>query len=276
MKDKPTISPTNSSLDQPNNLKTSNFNITFGDELIPKQNNMTRLLYHNSGSLGISTNSQNPEVICEAIFTHEIDIASLVETNTHWKHNKSLPKLKQVLKQFWSRTNISTSETITPWESIYKPDGSVTISIPNIAASIINTGEDEEGLGRWSYVTYEGKNKKRVTIISAYRTYITNDNQGISTAHSQQLDILEERQQEHDNIREKRIRDLIAFINSLSACSHDITIWIDTNEEFIPGKSGTTKLVELTNLIDPLINKFGIEGAPPTHQRGSYREMVQV
>ena len=73
-------------------------------------------------------------------------------------------------------------------------------------------------------MTYEGKNKKRVTIISAYRTYITNDNQGIFTAHSQQLDILEERQQEHDNIREKRIRDLIAFINSLSACSHDITI----------------------------------------------------
>ena len=125
-------------------------------------------------------------------------------------------------------------------------------------------------------MTYEGKNKKRVTIISAYWTYITNDNQGISTAHSQQLDILEERQQEHENIREKMIRDLIAFINSLLACSHDITIWIDTNEEFILGKSGTTKLVELTNLIDPFINKFGIEGAPPTHQRGSYRKMVQV
>ena len=35
-------------------------------------------------------------------------------------------------------------------------------------------------------------------------------------------------------------------------------------------KSGTAKLVELTNLIDPLINKFGIEGEPPTHQGGSY------
>ena len=111
----PSIPPTYPSIDQPDNLTSSNFNLIFGDELIPKQNNMTRLLYHNLGSLGISTNSHNIEVICEAMFTHEIDISSLVETNTHWKHDKSLPKLKQVLKQFWSRTNISTSETITPW-----------------------------------------------------------------------------------------------------------------------------------------------------------------
>ena len=100
LKDELTISPTNPSIDQPNNLTSSNFNLIFGDELIPKQNNMTRLLYHNLGSLGISTNSHNIEVICEAMFTHEIDISSLVETNTHWKHDKSLPKLKQVLKQF--------------------------------------------------------------------------------------------------------------------------------------------------------------------------------
>ena len=67
------------------------------------------------------------------------------------------------------------------------------------------------------------------------------------------------------------IRDLIDFINSLLTCSHEIIVCIDTNEVFIPGKSGTAKLVELMNLIDPLINKFGIEGEPPTHQRGSYR-----
>ena len=61
-------------------------------------------------------------------------------------------------------------------EQIYlhlnKSGASVTISSPNIASSVINTGEEEEGLGRWLYVTYGGKNKKRVTIISAYRTLL--------------------------------------------------------------------------------------------------------
>ena len=117
---------------------------------------------------------------------------------------------------------------------------------------------------------YGGKNPKKVTIVSAYRTCKPNDNQCVSTAHSQQWDILEERQQEHENIREKMIIDLIDFVQSLSDSAHEIIVCIDTNEEFIPRKSGTTKLVELTNLIDPLINKFGIEGIPPTYQGGSY------
>ena len=194
------------------------------------------------------------------MYTHEIDIGSLVETNTHWKHDTSLPKLKQVLKFFWSRTNISTSVTITPRKSIYKPGGSITISTQNIASTIINTGEDEEGLERWSYVTYGGKNQKRVTIISAYLPCVSNDNQGVSTAHSQQWNILEERQQEYENTRDKMIKDLIAFIHSLSPCSQEIIVCIDTNEKFIPEKSGTTKLVELTDIVDSLIHKFGIEG----------------
>ena len=74
------------------------------------------------------------------MFTHDIDIASLVETNTHWKHNNAIPKLKQVLKEFWNRTNISTSETITPWKSIYKPDETVTLTTSNITSSVVDTG----------------------------------------------------------------------------------------------------------------------------------------
>ena len=65
------------------------------------------------------------------------------------------------------------------------------------------------------------------------------------------------------------IIDLIAFIHSLSACFHEIIVCIDTNDLFIPEKSGTARLVELTNLVDPLINKFGIYSELPTHQSGS-------
>ena len=67
------------------------------------------------------------------------------------------------------------------------------------------------------------------------------------------------------------IKYLINFTQSLTACSHEIIGCIDTNEPFIPCKSGTTKSVELTDLVDPMINKDGIEGEPPTHQRGSNR-----
>ena len=48
-----------------------------------------------------------------------------------------------------------------------------------------------------------------------YRPCVPNDNQGVSTTHSQQWDILEGRQQEK-NIRDKMIKDLTIFVQSLS------------------------------------------------------------
>ena len=65
------------------------------------------------------------------------------------------------------------------------------------------------------------------------------------------------------------IKYFITCIQSWTACSHEIIVCIDTNELFLPNKNGTTKLVELPDLVDPLINKYGIKGEPPTHQRGS-------
>ena len=71
--------------------------------------------------------------------------------------------------------------------------------------------------------------------------------------------------------KRKLIKDFITFFQSLTACFHKIIICIDTNEPFIRGKSVAAKLVELTDLVDSLINKYGIEGEPSTHHRGSHR-----
>ena len=127
------------------------------------------------------------------MYNHEVNIGSFVETNTHWKHETSLPRFKQVLNQFWDRRNISTSETITSRKFIYTPGGSVIFSTANIASTIIKSGEVEEGLGRWSYVTYRGRNQTKITLILVYRPCILNKKQGVSTTHSQQWGILEER-----------------------------------------------------------------------------------
>ena len=85
-KDDPNISPVDHSPDQPNTLHLSKKSTTFGDNILPKQNNMTRILNQNSGSLDISNNSHKLEVICEAMYNHEVDIETFVETNTHGKH----------------------------------------------------------------------------------------------------------------------------------------------------------------------------------------------
>ena len=154
--------PSNSLKDTSNTIVeniTPDYSRNFRDEIVNKSDHMTRVLYQNTGSLRISSDSRKFEVICGAMYDNEVDIGYLVETNTHWQHKRTLPKINQVMRQFWSRNNLQTAETITPCESIYKPSGSLMISTPNLASRITDSGEDSEGLGRWSNVTYDGKNK---------------------------------------------------------------------------------------------------------------------
>ena len=63
LNDDPNIPPVDHLLDHPIILQISQSTSTFGDNLLPKQNNITRILYQNSGSLGISNNYHDLEVI---------------------------------------------------------------------------------------------------------------------------------------------------------------------------------------------------------------------
>ena len=130
------------------------FDSVYGDSLIDKEESSTKILYQNSGSIGLSNTAHTLEVICEFTYKNEADILCLAETNTHWKHTATKKKLLQVTKQFWKRSKIQTSETITPWTSINKPGGTMMLSSPKLASRVISSGEDEEGYGRWSYTQH--------------------------------------------------------------------------------------------------------------------------
>ena len=88
------------------------------------------------------------------------------------------------------------------------------LSSPKFTSRVISSGEDEEGYERWSYTTYGGK-KTRLTIITTYRTCKLNGDIGISTVHSQQWDIMEKRNIEHVNIRDKMINEINNFLAEL-------------------------------------------------------------
>ena len=45
------------------------------------------------------------------------------------------------------------------------------------------------------------------------------------------------------------IKDLAMFVQSLSEKSHEIIVYIDSNEAFIPWKRGTEKFLELIDLV---------------------------
>ena len=58
------------------------------------------------------------------------------------------------------------------------------------------------------------------------------------------------------------IQDLKILVQPPTARYHEIIGCIDTNEPFIPGKSGTAKILESTKLVYPLINIHVVENDP--------------
>ena len=60
---------------------------------------------------------------------------------------------EEKLKQFWSRVELTTSETTTPWNAIYEPGETVTIVTSEINSRITTSEEDKESMECWSYIT---------------------------------------------------------------------------------------------------------------------------
>ena len=62
-----------------------------------------------------------------------------------------------VVRKFWKTFHLSTSETSTPWPSIYKPGGTATLTTTKLSSRITSSREDPHELGRWSYINFESK-----------------------------------------------------------------------------------------------------------------------
>ena len=131
--------------------------------------------------------------MCDCMYLNNVDVVCMSETNCHWKNQRCCSTLYKVVRKFWKRFHLTTSETKTPWHTIHKPGGTSTIIITTLSTRITSSGEDPHKLGRWSYTIFGSSNRDHFTIINAYRTCQQSSNFGVSTAHLQQWDILEKK-----------------------------------------------------------------------------------
>ena len=125
------------------------------------------------------------------MYEHDVTVGCLAETNTHWRHPQTRKRLLKVKSQFWKRIHTSTSETITSWPKIYKPEGDITISDLQLSPVIISSEEDYHSMGRWSTITYGGCDNTKLTVITTYRPCKPSSDQGPTTINARQWNILE-------------------------------------------------------------------------------------
>ena len=134
------------------------------------------------------------EQMLQQLFEWNVDVACLAETCTAWEHTAAKKVINRITQQFDKNTCWTTSSSKAQSGSLYKPVGTGTVVDRAWSGNIIDRGSDWAGLGRWSYITMNGKNGQRLTIITGYRCgNVQIQNVGFFTAIFQQYSIMREK-----------------------------------------------------------------------------------
>ncbi len=193
----------------------------------------------------------------------EVDVATLNETNTQWNHT-NITAAKKIAKSQHNqlRTNMTGSNELT--DTDYQPGGAYCSIHGKWTGRIINRITDSTGLGRWTGFRIEGKHKKNIIVLSAYRPTKSSD-YGDNTCYSQQWRILRNTSTQQDpKPRQQFITDLIKLVKKWQEEQSEIIIGMDANDPIDTPNSDIIKLLQDTTLTT--LHK-DIE-APATYARG--------
>jgi hypothetical protein len=115
-------------------------------------------------------------------------------------------------------------------ESHYKSGGTATAALGRWASSVLRSGKDPTGCGRWSYICL-GKNNKKFAMVTVYRVGL-NRNAGDATAFKQQYrkKYADETAIVEINPHKQTMIDLEYFTEDLKADGFQVVFFIDANE----------------------------------------------
>jgi hypothetical protein len=160
---------------------------------------------------------------------------ALSETNMEWHKHELRNNMDKVLtKAFWAaRTEYGTSSDKFE-TSNYKPGGTLCSALSPWAHRVCALGQDKTGCGRWTYLTYNAREGKKITVISMYR--VGNPTSESKTASRQQDTI----QYADEELRpflidpcKQTLINLQYFIQELQSqdLQHEVIVMIDVNQD---------------------------------------------
>jgi hypothetical protein len=153
------------------------------------------------------------------------------ETNLEW-HNKGFRDefQKLLVKAF----RVDNSTTKNKFEtSPFKPGGTVSAALGEMVHRVVKIGRDDTGCGRWSYVTFNVKENKHITVINTYRVCSQRDPGGTTASREQQCVQYadEELIQYVLDPHKQTLIDLQYFVQELLQGGYEVIIFLDANQE---------------------------------------------
>ena len=130
-----------------------------------------RIFYININGLDLSKKGHSWLQLCQSLEEKGVDAICLTETNVNWDKQHLFNSFKKTLRETWPKEKVTTctSNTNTTWKGDYKPGGTSITLTGRLSSAVVNKGQDNSGLGRWTFTTILGKNNNKTTIFNVYR-----------------------------------------------------------------------------------------------------------
>ena len=213
-------------------------NLHYGDPIIQKKPNTTRLYFQNVKGLTYSTSREDYNYYMSCLRAYEVDIAGLSETNTCWAHPHLSNEFKCSIRRHYRQSKVTFGsptreiDSCSPTEN-FQAGGNLTLVTGNLVSTIDGAVDlsDTTGLGRWSGVTLSGRSGLRLTIITAYRVCSgTPRTASLGSALVREYEYL--RSISHTPTttpRQAILNDLSSLLSRLQDIGHMIILMLDAN-----------------------------------------------
>ena len=170
-------------------------------------------------------------------YTLGAGIICLSETNTNWNQSYQITRVHNIAKDIWQTSAIQPSQHPESFSSQSQRGGTLQILTDRWVSRLQAKGVDPYGLGRWSYMTLQGKGNRLITAITAYRVCKPSiDGTGDTTAYQQQFRSIlssynDKGMYNTPEPHRQFVLDLQSWIEHLQIQGHSIIHSLDGNED---------------------------------------------
>jgi hypothetical protein len=156
------------------------------------------------------------------------------ETNLEWHTKGYRDEFQKLLVKAFGASRVDHSTTKDKFEtSPFKPGGTASAALRKMVHGVVKTSRDDTGCGRWSYITFNGKENNHITVINTYRV-CSQRNPGDTTASRHQHCV----QYADEELRpyvldphKQTLIDLQYFVQELQQGEDEVIIFLDANQE---------------------------------------------
>jgi hypothetical protein len=171
--------------------------------------------------------------VAERLRALQAETIAFTETHIEWHKFQLEDNMQKLVTKAFGAARMEYSTTLDKFETMYhKPGGTICGALGQMVHNVVDSGRDDNGCGRWSYLTYVAKEGKKVAIVSAYRV-CKQTNPGDLTSSKEQLGIMYEDEELRPYLvdpHEQTLDYLQYFVEKLKANGHEVLILMDANQ----------------------------------------------